>query len=93
MRQDTSPDQTHTIAPFAIAIAVDELYHASYGDTPPAQMIWKKQKVGSVNKKGFMRPDVFGRSVDHDNVNGQIIKIANECESQKVKVNKSHNLN
>lgn len=59
MRQDTSPGQTHTIAPFVIAIAVDELYHASYGDTPPAQMIWKKQKVGSVNKTGNMRPDVL----------------------------------
>lgn len=48
----TSPDLAHTIAPFAIAIAVVELYRASYGDTPPAQMIWKKQKVGSVNKRG-----------------------------------------
>lgn len=53
MRQDTSPDQTHTIAPFAIAIAVDELYHASYGDTPPAQMIWKKQKSRQRKQKGI----------------------------------------
>lgn len=49
---DTSPDRRHKIAPFVFAIPVVELYHASYGDTPPAQMIWKKQKVGSVNKKG-----------------------------------------
>lgn len=51
----TSPDLAHTIAPFAIAIVVVELYRASYVDTPPAQMIWKKQKVGSVKKRGNMR--------------------------------------
>lgn len=51
----TSPVPAHTIEPFVIAIAVVELYRASYVDTPPAQMIWKKQKVGSVNKKGNMR--------------------------------------
>lgn len=47
----TSPVRSYTIAPFEFAIAVGELYHASYGGTPPAQMIWKKQKVGGVNKK------------------------------------------
>lgn len=51
----TSPDLAHTIAPFAIAIVAAELYRASYVDTPPAQMIWKKQKVGSVNKRENMR--------------------------------------
>lgn len=51
----TLPVLAHTIEPFVIAIAVDELYRASYVDTPPAQMIWKKQKVGSINKKGNMR--------------------------------------
>lgn len=49
----TSPAQTHTIAPFAIAIVVDELYHASYGDTPPAQMIWKKTKSRQRKQKGI----------------------------------------
>lgn len=47
-----SPVRSHIIAPFAFLIVVDELYHASYGDTPPAQMIWKKQKSRQRKQKG-----------------------------------------
>lgn len=53
----TSPVLRHIIAPFEFAIVVVVLYHASYGDTPPAQMIWKKQIVGGINKKGIHAPD------------------------------------
>lgn len=50
-----SPVQTHTIAPFEFAIAADGLYRASYVDTPPAQMIWKKQKSTQRKQKRIMR--------------------------------------